>query len=135
MNISVAAKGVEETAIFQFVSPNQNDDNAPELYSILGDLYGFRHDDVNKAPKEHFGDFKSTSIDCAALDYNYVVRATDEDAGTIWYSTDGTATWEKTETLPWSRSTATRKGRSAPLRKAFAQTAKGIKLLSKSGLF
>lgn len=100
VNISVAAKGVEETAIFQFVSPNQNDDDAPELYSILGDLYGFRHDDVDKAPKEHFGDFKSTSIDCAALDYNYVVRATDEDKGTIWYSTDGTESWQAVETLP-----------------------------------
>lgn len=100
INISVAADGIEETAIFDIVSPNANDENAPELYSILGDLYGFKHMDVNKAPKEHFGDFASTSLDCAMLDYNIVVRATDKDAGTIYYSTDAADTWQAVETLP-----------------------------------
>jgi photosystem II stability/assembly factor-like uncharacterized protein len=100
VNLSVAAKGVEETAIFDFVSPNANDENAPELYSILGDLYGFKHTDVNEAPKEHFGDFASTSIDCAMLDYNIVVRATAADKGTVYYSTDAADSWTAIETLP-----------------------------------
>lgn len=100
VNLSVAAKGVEETAIFDIVSPNQNDENAPELYTILGDLYGFKHENVDEAPKEHFGDFKSTSVDCAMLDYNYVVRATDEDDGTVYYSTDAAETWSAVKSLP-----------------------------------
>lgn len=100
IKISVAAQGIEETAIFDFVAPNANDENAPELYSILGDLYGFKHTDVTKAPQEHFGDFKSTSLDCAMLDYNIVVRATDEDNGTVYYSTDAAETWNKVATLP-----------------------------------
>lgn len=100
VNLSVRAMGIEETAIFDFVSPNYLDENTPELYSIMGDIYGFRHDDVTKAPKEHFGDFKSTSLDCAGQDYHYVVRATDEDSGTVYYSTDAAQTWQEVETLP-----------------------------------
>lgn len=102
INLSVAAKGVEQTAIFDIVSPNANDENAPEIYSIMGDLYGFKHMDVDIAPDEHFGDFKSTSLDCAMLDYHYVVRATDEDGGTIYYSTDAADTWQAVETIPES---------------------------------
>ncbi|MBR1739912.1 MAG: cellulose-binding protein [Ruminococcus sp.] len=100
VNIEVRAMGIEETAIFDFVSPNANDENAPDLYSIMGDIYGFRHDDANVAPSEHFGDFKSTDIDCAAGDYNIVVRTTDEGEGTIYISTDGARTWAPAETLP-----------------------------------
>ncbi len=100
VNIEVAAMGVEETAIFDFVSPNQNDDNAPDLYSIMGDIYGFKHQDATVCPEEHFGDFKSTSIDCAALDYNIVVRATDEGVGAVYYSTDAADTWTEVPTLP-----------------------------------
>lgn len=100
VNLSVRAMGIEETAIFDFVSPNYLDENTPELYSIMGDIYGFRHDDVSKAPKEHYGDFKSTSLDCAGQDYHYVVRATDEDSGTVYYSTDAAQTWQEVENLP-----------------------------------
>lgn len=100
VNLSVRAMGIEETAIFDFVSPNYLDEDTPELYSIMGDIYGFRHDDVSAAPKEHFGDFKSTSLDCAGQDYHYVVRATDEDSGTIYYSTDAAKTWQEVESLP-----------------------------------
>ncbi len=100
VNIEVAAMGVEETAIFDFVAPNQNDENAPDLYSIMGDIYGFKHQDATVCPKEHFGDFKSTSIDCAALDYNIVVRATDEGSGSVYYSTDAADTWNEVKTLP-----------------------------------
>lgn len=100
VNLEVRAMGIEETAIFDFVSPNQNDENAPDLYSIMGDIYGFKHQDANVAPEEHYGDFKSTDIDCASLDYNIVVRATDEGADTIYYSTDAAETWQSVETLP-----------------------------------
>lgn len=100
VNLEVRAMGIEETAIFDFVSPNYLDEKTPELYSIMGDIYGFKHNKVEVAPKEHFGDFKSTSLDCAGLDYNYVIRATDEDNGTIYYSTDAGDSWNAVETLP-----------------------------------
>jgi len=100
VNLEVRAMGIEETAIFDFVSPNANDENAPDLYSIMGDIYGFKHQDANIAPKEHYGDFRSTDIDCAAQDYNIVVRATDEGPGTVYYSTDAAETWQEVETLP-----------------------------------
>ena len=101
VHISVAAMGVEETAIFDFVAPKDCGEGTPELYSILGDLYGFRHDDVNKAPDELFeGEFPSTSLDCAALDPNIVVRATKQGEGTIYYSTDGAKSWQEVESLP-----------------------------------
>lgn len=100
VNLSVRAMGIEQTAILGFVSPNYLDEDTPELYSIMGDIYGFRHDDVTVAPEEHYGDFKATSIDCAALDYHYVVRATDEDDGTVYYSTDAAETWQPVATLP-----------------------------------
>ena len=100
VNIEVRAMGIEETAIFDFVSPMPNDENAPDLYSIMGDIYGFRHQDANVCPEEHFGDFKSTDIDCAAMDYNIVVRATDEGSGTVYYSKDGAVTWQEVKTLP-----------------------------------
>lgn len=100
VNLYVKAMGIEETAIFDFVAPNYLDEDTPEIYSIMGDIYGFRHDDVTVAPEEHFGDFKSTSIDCAINDYHIVVRATDEDEGTVYYSTDAAKTWNEIESLP-----------------------------------
>jgi hypothetical protein len=100
INLEVRAMGIEETAIFDFVSPNANDEDAPDLYSIMGDIYGFKHQDATVAPTEHYGDFKSTSIDCAAEDYHIVVRATNEGEGTIYYSTDAADTWQEVETLP-----------------------------------
>ena len=94
------AMGIEETAIFDFVSPKKLDDSTPELYSTMGDIYGFRHDDVTKAPSRHFGDFPSTDLDCAACDYHYVVRATDKDRKSVVYSTDAGQTWKGVATLP-----------------------------------
>lgn len=44
VDISVKAMGIEMTAIFDFVSPLDNGEGTPELYSTMGDLYGFRHD-------------------------------------------------------------------------------------------
>lgn len=94
------AMGLEETAIFDFVSPKKTDDSTPELYSIMGDIYGFRHDDSNVAPQQHFGDFASDDIDCAANDYHIAVRSTSKDNKTVVYSTDAGSTWTKIKSLP-----------------------------------
>lgn len=97
INISVVADGIEETAIFDLYSPKDCGKNTPELYSTLGDLYGFRHDDVTKAPIEHWGvySFKADDLAVAGNNPDVVVRTTKEaGAGSICYSTDGTKTWK-----------------------------------------
>lgn len=104
VNISVRAMGIEETAIFDFYSPKDCGENTPDLYSILGDLYGFRHDDVNVAPKEHWGaqSFKAESLAVAANNPDIVVRTTVDNnfENSICYSTDGTKTWQFVKTIP-----------------------------------
>ena len=94
------AMGIEETAIFDFVAPKKLDDSTPELYSTMGDIYGFRHDDVTKAPEEHFGDYPSTDLDCAVNDYHIVVRATEKDRASVVYSTDAGKSWTGIASLP-----------------------------------
>lgn len=102
VNITVMCEGLEETAVFDLVSPTDKQEGAPDLYSIMADIYGFRHQDATVAPEEHFGDFASTSIDCGMENYKVVVRTT-ADSGFghgIWYSLDAGNTWQDVETLP-----------------------------------
>lgn len=104
VNISVRAMGIEETAIFDFYSPKDCGENTPDLYSILGDLYGFRHDDVNVAPTEHWGaqSFKAESLAVAANNPDIVARTTVDSnfKNSICYSTDGTKTWQFVKSIP-----------------------------------
>ncbi len=98
MKIDVRAMGVEECAISDIVSPS--DPTGPELYSTMGDVYGFRHDDVNTPPQQHFGDFASTDLAAADDAAQYVVRATEQGDMPVTYSTDSGDTWQYVETLP-----------------------------------
>lgn len=98
VDISVRAMGVEECAIFDFVAPS--DGSGPELYSTMGDLYGFAHYDVSKAPDEHFGDFASTDLDAADDASQYLVRATAQGDMPVSYSKDFGKTWSYVKTLP-----------------------------------
>lgn len=105
INVKVMAQGIEETAIFDLYSPKDCGEGTPELYSTLGDLYGFRHDDVTKAPKEHWGvySFKADSLAVAGNDPDIVVRTTTDSSAaknSICYSTDGTKTWQFVKTMP-----------------------------------
>ncbi len=98
VSIDVRAKGIEECAMFDLVSPS--DPDGPELYSILGDLYGFRHDDVNTPPQQHFGDFACSDIAAADDAAEFVVRATKNGNKPVLYSKDSGDTWEYVATLP-----------------------------------
>jgi photosystem II stability/assembly factor-like uncharacterized protein len=88
---TVPVKGLEETAVLGLVVPPGG-----KLISALGDIGGFRHDDLTKVPAgassgPRFSN--TTGIDFAQAKPNIVVRVgySSEQRGA--YSTDGGATW------------------------------------------
>ena len=101
VTISFDAYGIEETAVYTMVAPPYDGDS-PQMYSIMGDLTGFSHLDVEKCPDDaHF--FKNgdaQSVDCAWLDGNYAVYTSDSTKASLNYTTDGGATWNVISRLP-----------------------------------
>jgi photosystem II stability/assembly factor-like uncharacterized protein len=88
-------EGIEETVPLAVVSPPQG----AHLLSAVGDISGFRHEDVNKSPEAGFfiDPQLSTnhSLDFAGLDPTLVVRVGYGD-GKVWrgaFSTDDGTTW------------------------------------------
>ncbi|MDO7906427.1 sialidase family protein [Paenibacillus sp. JX-17] len=94
VNISVAAEGIEETAVLGLISPSSG---AP-LLSAMGDIGGFRHEDLNKAPSMMTNPTigTSTDIDFAESNPNIVVRVGngEGEAARIGISTDNGRTWK-----------------------------------------
>lgn len=97
-------RGIEETAVLDLISPPQG---AP-LLSALGDLDGFRHDDLDAAPS-HFDlpqrYSNGESLDFAARKPERIVRAgrTRKPAGDTVraaFSTDGGRSWQAFATEP-----------------------------------
>jgi hypothetical protein len=89
---SIPVKGLEETAVLGLVAPPSG-----KLISALGDIGGFRHDDVTKVPAGAVSGPRftnTTGIDFAQAKPNVVVRVGygHEERGA--YSTDGGATWK-----------------------------------------
>ncbi len=87
-------RGLEETVVTGLVSPPAG----PPLLSIVGDLGGFRHDDLAVSPPTgmfHNPIFGAGSdIDVAANKPEFVVRVGSNDQGKFGaYSTDGGAQW------------------------------------------
>lgn len=101
VNIAFDAYGLEETAVFKVVSPPAKD-GAPELYSIMGDLTGFAHEDVAICPDDaHFmKNGKPTDLDCAFLEPSCAVYASEEKTTTLTYTKDGGSTWETIQHKP-----------------------------------
>jgi hypothetical protein len=97
--IANASVGMEETSVLGLVSPPSGD---AHLFSVMGDIGGFRHDDLDAAPATSFtipysGTFND--IDFAEANPSFVVRvgtgkssATPAYHGTA-FSTDGGKTW------------------------------------------
>ncbi len=100
--ISVKAMGLEETAVQDLVSPPSG---AP-LLSALGDIAGFRHDDLTVVPAAQFTPINgsNTSIDFAELSPSYVVRvgngSTDSCEKSIAISTNGGSSWAPPSSQP-----------------------------------
>lgn len=101
VTIAFDAYGLEETAVYKMVTP-PSDGETPQMYSIMGDLTGFSHLDVTVCPDDaHFmKNGNSTDLDCAFLNPNYAVYASEEETTTLTYTTDGGATWETVEHKP-----------------------------------
>ena len=91
VNWTVGADGIEETAVIALVSPTAG----AHLISGVGDIGGFRHDDLNLSPQGGMSQpyYTPQSIDFAQNNPSLVVRGPGwgHDAGA--YSTDGGTTW------------------------------------------
>lgn len=77
VKIKVRAIGIEETAVLALVSHPDG-----PLYSCLGDLSGFRHDDITKAPQYMYRTptfASSTDLDFAENMKNFIVRVGNVD--------------------------------------------------------
>ncbi len=88
---AVGANGIEETAVVALASPP----TGAHLISSVGDIGGFRHDDLNVSPPGGMSQpyYTPTSIDFAQNNSALVVRGPGwgHDAGAA--STDGGTTW------------------------------------------
>jgi xyloglucan-specific exo-beta-1,4-glucanase len=91
---SVAAKGIEETAVIDLVSPPVG----PHLISALGDVCGFRHDDFSASPPGGMMNnpifYTTTGIDESVSDPYLIVRTGSSATAHGAYSTDIGATWK-----------------------------------------
>ncbi|HOU12922.1 MAG TPA: PKD domain-containing protein [Anaerolineae bacterium] len=101
VTITVKAQGLEETAALDLISPPTG---ATRLISALGDIGGFRHDDLTVVPPGMTTNpvFASgTGLDYAELDPKFVVRVGDgDDIKNLSYSVDGGFTWTAAVTEP-----------------------------------
>ena len=94
--ITVKAMGEEQTSVQDLISPPAG----AHLLSALGDLDGFRHNDLTVVPARMFMSptfSTSTSIDYAELDPNFIVRVGDVSYA---YSNDGGLNWAGASTRP-----------------------------------
>ncbi|PYG86534.1 dockerin type I repeat protein [Ruminiclostridium sufflavum DSM 19573] len=94
IKISVKAAGIEETAVLGLISPPSG---AP-LISALGDIVGFRHDDLDKARSKMLVPAYSsaTGIDYAELSPSFmtiVAKSDAENVKRIAFSYDGGTNW------------------------------------------
>ena len=104
VTIAFAAYGLEETAVYQMVSPDYKD-GEPQLYSIMGDLTGFSHLDVTVGPDDdHFMGSSSggnpTDLDAAFENANVAAYCIQDKRYPLWLTTDGGTTWNSVNNVP-----------------------------------
>lgn len=95
VTIKFNAYGLEENAVFKMVSPPHADGSTPQLYSIMGDLTGFSHMDVNVRPDDaHFmKEGVPQDVDCAWLNPNVAAYTSDNGKMPVRITLDGGKTW------------------------------------------
>jgi photosystem II stability/assembly factor-like uncharacterized protein len=100
VRIEVMAEGIEECAVLDLVSPTEG----PHLISAMGDIGGFIHNDLNRAPNMIVNPKIDgvNSIDYAAAKPTYIVRMGgdghgDEARSKRGISSDRGRTWKPAE--------------------------------------
>jgi xyloglucan-specific exo-beta-1,4-glucanase len=91
ITVEVKAQGLEETSAQDLISPPEG---AP-LLSALGDIAGFRHDDLSVVPNSMYLNpttGTTTSLDYAELSPNVIFRS-GYGGSNAGYSSDGGSTW------------------------------------------
>lgn len=101
VHVSVAARGVEETSVQDVISPP----TGSHLLTALGDIGGFRYDDLQQTPQEMFVNpiaSTTSSLDFACRSPRFIVRAGFPAGGgsPVGFSTDGGATWSPAAAAP-----------------------------------
>lgn len=97
INISVMAKGIEEMAVSDLISPP----SGASLISAVFDVSGFRHDDLTVAPAKMLTNPDSTtSLDYSELNPGFIARVGKSDAISISLSNDGGSTWSNPSSEP-----------------------------------
>ncbi|MGB4492561.1 MAG: dockerin type I domain-containing protein [Halanaerobiales bacterium] len=101
--ITVMCKGLEETSVQDLISPP----NDISLLSALGDLGGFRHDNLHEPPASIFTSptfTTGTSLDYAELVPDFIVRSGYTDSYSndrqIGFSYDGGQNWFQASSEP-----------------------------------
>jgi xyloglucan-specific exo-beta-1,4-glucanase len=103
--VRVMAQGIEETSVQGLISPPAG----AHLYSALGDVGGFRHDDLTRAPATMYTQptlSSDTSIDYAELTTNFIVRSGNIDKSAspnvnrAGFSFDGGTSWFQANSEP-----------------------------------
>lgn len=100
VNISVAAVGVEETAVVDLISPP----TGPHLISAVGDNGGYTHNDLTVPSVMDANPVftTGTSLDCAELVPSFIVRVGTggTNGANIGFSADGGQTWAPASAWP-----------------------------------
>jgi len=102
IDIKVMCEGLEETAVLDLISPPEG----ASLVSCLGDITGFRHDDLDKVPSLMMTNpnITSTSIDYAEKSPSFMVRVGNKgdksDVIPIGFSYDGGKNWFQPSSAP-----------------------------------
>lgn len=101
IGISVMANGIEENGILGLISPSSG---AP-LFSAMGDIGGFRHEDLNTSPHMIRNPYinASTDLDYAETNPNLIVRVGHSQPDIVermGVSTDNGVTWTPAAN-PW----------------------------------
>ncbi|MEH1128550.1 xyloglucanase [Micromonospora sp. CPCC 206061] len=98
VHISVRARGLEEVAVLDLISPP----SGAHLLSAVGDIGGFVHHDFRNPGRMHANPTISstTSIDLAELAPGVIARVGNGNAPRFGISTDGGTTWTPAATEP-----------------------------------
>jgi hypothetical protein len=96
-NWTIRAQGLEQTAIIDLIAPP----GGAEVISAMGDIMGFRHDDITRLPTAQISSVfgNTTGIDFAEAAPSIMVR-TSNSAPTGAFSTNGGTSWTPFPSTP-----------------------------------